>query len=198
MDASVLVQDAPFVVYAICDPVIDLPVYVGQTGNIVQRFSTHMQFWHGVECPKRYPSLSRWLATLGQSPFIRQAGQPTHLHLGNPRRKKRLILPDPWVASHADHYGDGPVMPRLSILDKAQTRPMAITFETGWIYHFADKGVRLFNISPDKRRIRKAWARFPKHMVQDVAPKPVSNRLSSSQAGDPDPDLYPAISWNID
>ncbi|WP_193753479.1 GIY-YIG nuclease family protein [Aureimonas ureilytica] len=38
-EAMVCLQRTPFVVYAICDPVTDLPVYVGQTQNIVSRSS---------------------------------------------------------------------------------------------------------------------------------------------------------------
>lgn len=165
-------QRAPFVVYAIYDPVTGLPVYVGQTQNIVGRFGSHMLFWKGDQRPQRHPSISRWLATLGPSPFIDRSAlsMPQPKVLG--RRRVKLIKPDPWIASHLDLYSDLPMMPKLAILDRAETRQDVMASESDWIYRFADRGDKLFNQGPHKKRVREAWKGFAQHEIRDVKPKP--------------------------
>ncbi len=177
-EAMVCLQRAPFVVYAICDPVTDLPVYVGQTQNIVSRFGSHMRCWTGDQRPQRHPSISRWLATLGSSPFIDRSTLSMPQPKVPDRRGRKLIKPDPWIASHLHLYSGLPLMPKLAILDRAETRQDVMARETDWIYRFADRGDKLFNLGPHKTRVRQAWKGFARHEIRDVKPKP-------SQADDP-------------
>lgn len=159
-------------VYAICDPVTGLPVYVGQTQNIVSRFGSHMRCWKGDQRPYQHPSISRWLATLGPSPFIDRSTLPMPQPKVLSRPRVKLIKPDPWIASHINLYGDLPSMPKLAILDRAETRQDIMARESDWIYRFADRGDKLFNQGPHKKRVREAWKGFAQHEIRDVKPKP--------------------------